>query len=614
MSRPTNASKYEQSETWMRETFGAGIQDYLAAETRDPISVCVVEIAKVINRSNADELLASWRDEDMKSGAGRQAILSPTAALCLILLQKRLRRPTLITEMSATFLQLSRTQRSILGMTHDGHDLRSYDRIWSSIQRLIALVDEFPGRRDRVLKEAEFAAVIRARDAAECLMRRERMFTLANALLEGSRQFLPKELQKRTDGNVALDATFIPLYGKSGNPKPANLNGNRHTTNPDGGWYGRGGNHGAMTDADAAAHNKANPKDKAKGTPRELRWWGVEAEIARMTSNYRAQDVEFPLLTVGLSFHIPGALTGEGLRIADSLIERGHTPNLFIVDRAYNSGRYNEYAVPLRLRGYKHVFDYKDADLGVQAFDPRGFVQISGSWYLDTLPKVLREADGVVRKARNVYEALKLKLKNDPTLNAEQRLKYRAAARKTRDFANDLHKRQSVQRAKSMLRPKGLMSADWTRRYLVPIDSPDYKTWSAVPGNHKGVTVSMKRPQGKEAENSNAGGFKHEQYFTWGTEDWQSAYGMRNGVESVNRNLKRSQYEDVANAEHRAVRGNTFTYLVIAVATVIENLRKVMSFYKEALKIKTLTPKNNRLPSAYWQSTPRSEFEAARPD
>jgi hypothetical protein len=101
--------------------------------------------------------------------------------------------------------------------------------------------------------------------------------------------------------------------------------------------------------------------------------------------------------------------------------------------------------------------------------------------------------------------------------------------------------------------------------------------WKAKPGAHQGVTVSMKRPVGKEAENSNAGGLKHEQYFPWGTDDWCAANGMRNGVESVNRNLKRSQYEEIADPDKRAVRGNTFTYLVVALATVVENLRNIMS-------------------------------------
>jgi hypothetical protein len=61
------------------------------------------------------------------------------------------------------------------------------------------------------------------------------------------------------------------------------------------------------------------------------------------------------------------------------------------------------------------------------------------------------------------------------------------------------------------------------------------------------------------------------------------------GVESVNRNLKRSQYEDIADPEKRAVRGNTFTYLVMALATVVENLRNIISFYKRQLSITTLS-------------------------
>ena len=66
---------------------------------------------------------------------------------------------------------------------------------------------------------------------------------------------------------------------------------------------------------------------------------------------------------------------------------------------------------------------------------------------------------------------------------------------------------------------------------------------------------------------------------------------------------RRSQYDDIADAEKRAVRGNTFSYLVIALATVVENTRKIVSFYKEQLKLTTLNPKNNRLPGSYWQST-----------
>jgi hypothetical protein len=77
---------------------------------------------------------------------------------------------------------------------------------------------------------------------------------------------------------------------------------------------------------------------------------------------------------------------------------------------------------------------------------------------------------------------------------------------------------------------------------------------------------------------------------------------MRNGVESVNANVKRPQFEDLGEASKRAVRGNTFTYLVGALALVSENLRKMIKFFKEKLALEKLTAKNERLASTFWQS------------
>ncbi|MDJ0322633.1 hypothetical protein QMG61_02495 [Cryobacterium sp. PH31-AA6] len=152
------------------------------------------------------------------------------------------------------------------------------------------------------------------------------------------------------------------------------------------------------------------------------------------------------------------------------------------------------------------------------------------------------------------------------------------------------------------LKSKGRMSADGTRRYMIPTDAPGYELWKAKPLAHQGDSVLMKLPSGKDAATANAGGLKHEQYYPYGSEQWRTTYGMRNGVESVNRNLKRSQYEDIANPDKRAVRGNTFTYLVVALASVVENMRQMLSFYKRKLAIKSVTAKNRELPGTFWQS------------
>lgn len=63
--------------------------------------------------------------------------------------------------------------------------------------------------------------------------------------------------------------------------------------------------------------------------------------------------------------------------------------------------------MPIRLLGGKHVFGYKDDPLGVQDHEARGFVQKSGSWVLDTLPDVLRNADkNALQKTKAVELAL----------------------------------------------------------------------------------------------------------------------------------------------------------------------------------------------------------------
>ena len=73
----------------------------------------------------------------------------------------------------------------------------------------------------------------------------------------------------------------------------------------------------------------------------------------------------------------------------------------------------------------------------------------------------------------------------------------------------------------------------------------------------------MHRPNDKESkENPNASGLKTEQYYPWGGPEWRAASGMRNGVESLNANVKRAQFEDLASAAKRAVQGNSFTYLI----------------------------------------------------
>jgi len=625
MSRPTKETQQQQAEAWMLKTFGHRLGDYLTKQRQEPLSVAIVEVDRILKASGARTLLTQWQAEDALSSAGRKSFLTPAAVLGLLLLQMRLRRPTLLTEVTKTMIELSPAQRAVLLLTHDGIDERFYNRIWSAVQRLIALVDEFPGRRDKILLEHEYREVVAKRDPGRCQVRRTRMFTLANALLEGTWRLLPEELCDRCDGNVAIDATLVPLGGKIGNPTAENLDGNRKSVNPDGGWYRREGSHGAVTRADAKVLNRLNPGARHKGTSASKLTWGVEVEIARLTANKPGEAELFPLMTTAISFHIPGVTAGEGHRLLASLHERKHPINFVLTDRAYSGGKYPEYQVPARLLGAKLVFDYKKPDLGVQASDSRGFVQVSGTWYLDSLPETLREADAAINTARNKYGEKAGRLAKAEAHFKKQRESQNSStgtspipgifhspetilAKAQKELGKDAHAlaqaeelyaKQLEQRTSYMLKDKGRMAADWTRRYLIPDAATPVKQRTDP---YQGKTVMMKRPVGKEAKDANAGGLKHEQYFPYGSADWKAYYGMRSGVESLNRNIKRSQFENIANPDNRAVRGNTFTYLIATLATMVENLRQMLSFYKRKLAIATVTAKNRELPSTFWQS------------
>jgi hypothetical protein len=60
--------------------------------------------------------------------------------------------------------------------------------------------------------------------------------------------------------------------------------------------------------------------------------------------------------------------------------------------------------------------------------------------------------------------------------------------------------------------------------------------------------------------------------------------------------------------DKRASRGNTFTYLVVALASVVENLRQIATFYKRQLATVPLRAKNKHIPSIFWRGErPTSE-------
>ena len=596
MVRPSLVSKQARAETWMQDAFGRSMRDHVRATGYGRISTAVVDVDRIMKLSKAPGMLRDWAAEDQKSPAGAKAKITATSVFALLILQKLLGRPTLLTEIQTTFTELSARQLAVLGITHSPkEDEFLYDRIWAAVKRLIKVVDQYPGPRKYLLTAADYRDVLVYRKSMNCGVKRDRMFELSNALIGATLLMLPPEVRARWDGNVAVDATYIALGGKRGNPNADNLRSNRWSCNYDGGFYRPEGAHGAYAHDDVTAKVKGPDGKVVKSTPEGIRKWGIELEVARMASN-AAESESFPLLTVAVSFHRPSEIKREAARLVEAIQARGDKVNYLILDRAYPNGLIDEFALPLRMNHrVKLVFDYKVTELDVQTFN-KGLVQVAGSWYIDSLPQALRSADKDYEAVRDTYRKAKEK-----AMPAEGR-----ALRDEFDMESELHRKQLTQRDKYRLKLKGLMADNGDRRYLLPLSAPGFAKWRAQSGTPNGATLTLFNSDytdKKALTDANRGGLKREQHLVWASEQWAKIYGLRNSVESANRSIKRSQYEDLGNADNRQVRGNTFTYLISAIATMSENLRSIIDFFKNEIATKPVTSKNKNQASIYFSST-----------
>ena len=596
MVRPSLVSKQARAETWMQDAFGRSMRDHVRATGYGRISTAVVDVDRIMKLSKAPGMLRDWAAEDQKSPAGAKAKITATSVFALLILQKLLGRPTLLTEIQTTFTELSARQLAVLGITHSPkEDEFLYDRIWAAVKRLIKVVDQYPGPRKYLLTAADYRDVLIYRKSQNCGVKRDRMFELSNALIGATLLMLPPEVRARWDGNVAVDATYIALGGKRGNPNADNLRSNRWSCNYDGGFYRPEGAHGAYAHDDVTAKVKGPDGKVVKSTPEGIRKWGIELEVARMASN-AGESESFPLLTVAVSFHRPSEIKREAVRLVEAIQARGDKVNYLILDRAYPNGLIDEFALPLRMNHrVKLVFDYKVTELDVQTFN-KGLVQVAGSWYIDSLPQALRSADKDYEAVRDTYRKAKEK-----AMPAEGR-----ALRDEFDMESELHRKQLTQRDKYRLKLKGLMADNGDRRYLLPLSAPGFAKWRAQSGTPNGATLTLFNSDytdKKALTDANRGGLKREQHLVWASEQWAKIYGLRNSVESANRSIKRSQYEDLGNADNRQVRGNTFTYLISAIATMSENLRSIIDFFKNEIATKPVTSKNKNQASIYFSST-----------
>ncbi|GGL05526.1 hypothetical protein GCM10009769_24620 [Curtobacterium luteum] len=316
-----------------------------------------------------------------------------------------------------------------------------------------------------------------------------------------------------------------------------------------------------------------------------------------MTRDPNETEASYPLLFLSTSGHKPGALTGHGLFLYQSAVERGHAIKTVVGDRAYFPGaKPEDLQRPLAQAGVKVVMDYKneEEELGQQAFyasaDGRhNLVMVTGSWHLRFMPAALIDAE------KTYLDYLK-------TITS----KPEAERSKLRDEAHALLRQRRKERSRYRLIPRSGYDATGARQYSYPeftdpkVYDAESDTWIdvVIPGKTVKVPGVLSDKNGVKNQNH----LKYGQEYEYKSDVWRAWFGKRNNVENGNSCLKDADREALGVPMKRRMRGPWIVEMAGAMTAASANISRIIDWLKARLalrkprKVTTRTPKTRITP------------------
>lgn len=564
----------ELLETRMQSVFGLSASEFNRDVMKRVPTAYLNSAIRVVDRSGVIPQIEQWRNEARKSNAGRKAIIPARAVLVLFLLHVQKSLGVNYNQIAKTMAYaLEREHFEILGITtHEGGEEDWYKRLWRAANRMLTLIDPYKVPRRRILRDpTEWAALKASLETPAAIERQEtlqeRLDWLCNALVAGSLAMTPRDIWKRYDGHIAIDATKLTIQGakNSSNKRVA-----RSNPDPLSARYRREGKHdgkGAKTDEAA-----------------------YELEATATMWNKPGDNTKFPLLNTAVSFHRPGELAGHGLKLVQAHQALGFGRILLATDRAYNNGRVEDFHLPIRKLGVELIIEYKKDQRGVRG-SYGNLLHVDGNWYIDSIPQLLIEItrtqaqmeDEDEQADRTLYDATR-----STDLTPEQRETVEQAKEHLRGKEKATARIERIIRNREMYRmvPKGLPDSDGYQRYSYPKGYLPKPT--DIGGGARTITIPALIPEAELGKNPKAKRsgkeqpLKHTQKFMYKSKTWLAYYGMRNLVESTFNSIK--MVEEIGNPRKRSGRGYAAQYLAATLAIVSGNLRRLRDFFKDESK------------------------------
>ena len=506
------------------------------AASSDICDEAIAFCTEVIDASGVAEALEAL----VAKGTGRPRGLKVRAVLVALLLLATDDRPLhLKAATKLLFCRLAPAWRQRLGITGEAATKKAFLARYRQLRYLFHLalfvVDPSVEAKNMVVPKEELAGLGNRLTEAEVAVRRRRLESVINDLVEASVRVCSGDELARFDGSVGLDATPVPLWSRGPSARAGTS-----ASDPDGGWYIREGDHREATGPDGRALAKLS--------------WAAEATIATM-GRPPGSVPSHPNLALGLALGRPGEDPGgTGVRVLASVRSRGWPAKYLGADRGYTQGRPEHFHLPARALGYSLVMDYKAAQLGRQA-NSQGAVMVDGTFYCPAMPEALVVA-GAEHRAGTI---------DDKTYKA--RIKARAAWRLVRRDGPDQDGYERLACPAQGEHPHLCCPLRPSAKALgqVPVLSPPLAPPKVC--TQSAVTIAPDI------------GARHRQDLAFGSDDWARTYATyRNTIEGTNGYLKDTAHEALACPGRRRVRGIAAQSIFVALLLMAGNFRKVAAF------------------------------------
>lgn len=394
--------------------------------------------------------------------------------------------------------------------------------------------------KNRVIAQEALDALATERSAAEITLRRARLESVVDDLVDASLKVCTSEELSAFDGSAGLDATVVPLFSRGPSARAGTS-----SSDPDGGWYVREGDH----------RDVIGPKGKKL---RKL-FWAQEATIVTMGRPPGAVSTH-PNLVLGVLLTRPGEDPGgSAVRVLASVAARGYPAGFLGADRAYSQARPERFHLPARALGYSLVMDYKETELG-RAANSSGAVMVEGTFYCPSMPEDLVSAsadlragsiDAVTHAARIVARgSWRLVRKEGPDADGYERFACPAQG--------------GHPHLCCPLRPASAESSFGQIPVLhPPIERPKVCIQTAI-------TIAPDI------------GARHRQGLAFGSPEWARIYATyRNTIEGTNGYLKDPAHESLGAPGRRRVRGIAAQSLFVGLLVMSANIRKIAAYREQ---------------------------------